>query len=420
METRARHDDGPLSNLADYTWLTGSATARMLDECSVDAAPIHLRLQRLRKVLSPRRAGLVVEQVELRRRGETKFGPLAAKMFFSEVALQQATDLWTAAYKASRLETRAQVHDYCCGIGGDLLALARRGPVHGWDRSPEVLVLAAANLRADESTIDSQVTVGHVEAQSPAAGDTWHLDPDRRSSGRRSTKLAWHSPGPEEIERLRQVASRGVLKLAPATTIPENWQQEAELEWISWDRQCRQLVVWFGALASEAGKRRATIVVKTDDPRAAPLTHSIVGESTTRAEVVDRIGEYVYDADSAVRAAGLTGALAVEQNLKAFGTEAGYLTGATGAQHPLLACFKVLGELPLRVSSLSKHLRKHGVGRLEIKKRGVDIDPEQLRRQLKLKGDASAALLLMRQGEREIAILADRCSNGVTASTSND
>ena len=49
-----------------------------------------------------------------------------------------------------------------------------------------------------------------------------------------------------------------------------------------------------------------------------------------------------------------------------------------------------------------------GIGRLEIKKRGVDIDPAAFRTALKLRGDGSATLILTRLGSKRLAILADR------------
>ncbi|MCG8450099.1 MAG: hypothetical protein MI725_11045 [Pirellulales bacterium] len=403
-----------MSDLTDYAWLTGGEAAPWLDEFSDCSEPLHRQLQRLRKVLSAAQARLVVEQVELRRRAETKFGPLAARMFFTDVALQQATDWWTARYKAARIGTGVAVQDYCCGIGGNLLAWAQRGPVTGWDYSPQVACFAEANLHAVGLDATAKVCVGNVEEQIPPKGEVWHLDPDRRQAGRRSTKLAWHSPGPQAIERFRQASPNGVLKLAPAAEIPAAWKEDVEVEWISWDRQCRQAVVWFGQLARETGKRRATVVAKTADPWAAPVIHSFFGESNCRAHVTNAISNYIYDVDVAVRAAGLTGALAVSHNLAAVGTEAEYLTGNHRITEPLLSPFEVLDQMPLRVGPLGKHLRKLGVGRLEIKKRTLQIDPEQLRRQLKLRGDESRTLLLTRLGNREIAILAKRCSHGVT------
>jgi hypothetical protein len=53
-------------------------------------------------------------------------------------------------------------------------------------------------------------------------------------------------------------------------------------------------------------------------------------------------------------------------------------------------------------------LAERAIGRLEIKKRSVDIDPEKLRRELKLRGDNAATLLVTRTGESLVAILAQR------------
>ncbi|MBD16307.1 MAG: hypothetical protein CMJ72_14305, partial [Planctomycetaceae bacterium] len=315
---------------------------------------------------------------------------------------------------------RQPVHDYCCGLGGDLMALARRGPAVGWDRSAEMAHLATANLDVLGASEHSQVRVQEIEAMAPLPGEVWHLDPDRRSSGRRSTQMEWHSPGPEFIEHLRKIAPDGVLKLAPAAEVPEPWNQEAEREWISWNRQCRQQVVWFGALAQQSCLRRATVVTKTANCLEDPRVHSFVGQSTTRAPQGSQVEEYIYDIDPAVRAAGLTGALARDQNLVALEKESGYLTSAIFCGHPLLTGFQVLDVLPLRVKSLSSFLRKQSIGRLEIKKRGIETDPEQLRQKLKLQGEESRTLLLTRLGEREIAILAQRCLDGVTGSSLKD
>jgi hypothetical protein len=64
--------------------------------------------------------------------------------------------------------------------------------------------------------------------------------------------------------------------------------------------------------------------------------------------------------------------------------------------------------LPMRVNKLAQHLRAHNIGQLEIKKRGVENDPEKLRRELKLSGSNVATLLIANFGGRPVAILAQR------------
>jgi hypothetical protein len=57
---------------------------------------------------------------------------------------------------------------------------------------------------------------------------------------------------------------------------------------------------------------------------------------------------------------------------------------------------------------IARHLRERAIGQLEIKKRGVDIEPEKLRREFKLRGENAATLLITRSDGRNIAILARR------------
>ncbi len=402
-----------LADIEDYAWLTGSGAAPWLAEFAESDEPALRLLGRLRKVLSAERSRLIVDQIALRRRAAVKFGTLAKRMFFTDLGLQQSTDLWIARYKATRLNSAIHAVDYCCGIGGDLLAMAEQTSVVGWDRSPEISCLASANGGAVKCAGSFDVMVGNVEDQTPQADEVWHLDPDRRASGRRSTQVKWHSPGPEVVDRWLEVAPQGILKLAPAATVSARWQREAELEWITRDRECRQLVVWFGQLATAAGQHRATVlkgVGDANDEDANELVpHSFEGDPSIVAPLATNLQQYVYEVDPAIRAAGLSGAFAVDCGLVALSSGTAYLTSDKPVDHPLLACFQVIDQLPLRLGHLKKHLQSLGIGRLEIKKRGVKVDPEQLRKQLKLQGSDSATLLLGQLGLREIAILARRC-----------
>src|SRR5262245_51813557 len=87
------------NDLADYQWLTGDEAGRLLAALATDPLPLHTAVARLRRNLSAARAHLIIEQVELRRRAAEKFTH-ADQMFFTRTALEQATDEWTAAYKA--------------------------------------------------------------------------------------------------------------------------------------------------------------------------------------------------------------------------------------------------------------------------------------------------------------------------------
>jgi len=362
----------------------------------------------LRRELSPTRAHLVVEQAELRARGVRKFAT-AERMFFTARSLEQATDEGLAAHKAARFPPGAAVADLCCGIGGDLLPLARRGPATGVDRDPVLAILAEANCRVVADSSDefedrpsSDVIVADVESLDLGAFAAWHIDPDRRPSGRRTTRVDLHEPGPDFIDRMRGVVPNGAVKLAPAATLPDNWPPAAELEWLSRDGECRQLVCWLGSLAQSLGSRRATIV---DGAGRALRTVTGVEQEPLLARALAR---YLYEPDAAVLAAGLTGSLSAEHNLAALGPGIAYLTSDALITDRALACFAIEEVLPLDVRRLRQAMRERNIGRLEIKKRGVDITPEQLRRELKLNGDESATLLIAPIASRPTVMLAQR------------
>ncbi|QDT73947.1 THUMP-like domain-containing protein [Lacipirellula limnantheis] len=410
-----------MATFDDYVWLTNDASAAAALAAGAAHHRVELQqLNELRKSLPAERARLVVEQLDLRRRAAAKFGVAASAMFFTPVQLEQATGGQLAAYKAERFRRAGGdrlIHDCCCGIGGDLVALAACGPAVGYDLSPTICLLAEKNLAVaalmSERSRDypSAVREGDVTALVPDAREMWHVDPDRRADGRRSTTLEQHSPGPAVIDRWRSSASDGAVKLAPASEPPAAWQHDGELEWITAQRECRQLVVWFGQLAMARGKRRATVLLPaqtSDRCDAGVSVASFVGEPREACSATDAPHQFLYDPDPAIVASQLLGAIANRHGLHSLGAGGAYLTGDDEVAEPLLSGFKVEETLPLRTAAVAAWLAARHIGRVEVKKRGVSLDPEQFRRDLKLRGDDEATVILTRVGKRQLAIVARR------------
>ncbi|WP_246354878.1 THUMP-like domain-containing protein [Nocardioides ungokensis] len=65
----------------------------------------------------------------------------------------------------------------------------------------------------------------------------------------------------------------------------------------------------------------------------------------------------------------------------------------------------MLEELPYREKPLRAALRERRIGRLTIKKRGVDVVPDELRKRLDLTGDAEATIVLTRVAGSGTALL---------------
>jgi hypothetical protein len=413
---------------ADIEWLTGPAAAPWLDMAAQWTGEPLALLTALRMDLTADRAGLVVEQATLRRRGAAKFTD-AQRMFFTARGLEQATDEAVARYKAWKLPLNQQLADLCCGIGGDLLAMAERGPVIGVDIDPITAALASANLRlplpqregwGEGLPEGARIVVADVGNFRVADLAAWHLDPDRRPAGRRTTRIELHEPGPEIIARRLGECPNAAIKLAPGADFGTKadaksvgsdviaWR-EAELEWISRKGQCRQLVAWFGSLARAPGMRRATRLASSLSVRGAELVvASFVGSPGVQPPLAGAIGRFVFEPDAAVLAADLTGALAADLELQPVASGTAYLTADEPRHSALLDSFEVLAVMPYQVKSLKAWLRARGVGQLEVKKRGVDLDPLRVKRELGVPGDETATLLVCRIGRKMTAILARR------------
>jgi SAM-dependent methyltransferase len=398
MKDRAFFRDNYRPALDDLRWLVGPEARPWLDQLVNVHDPSVAQVANLRRSLPPERARLVLEQALLRRRAREKFSH-ADEMFFTAVALEQATDEQVAAYKASRFPHSQPLLDLCCGIGGDLSALAERGKLDAFDLDPATVLLAAANCPATHVEIGDACTA-HVENYA-----AWHIDPDRRASGRRTTQLAGYQPPLAVLDELLARNASAAIKLAPATEPPPEWLAAAHREWISRDGQCRQLVAWFGALAFAPGGKSATVLRSSN---SEPFTISIADGVATDPRVAERIGCYVFEPDAAVLAARLTGVLAARFELAAVAAGIGYLTADHPVDCPALQVFKVCEVLPLDVRRLKAWLRERGIGRLEVKKRGVDIEPESLRRRLNVGGDNAATLVITPHQGRIVAIIAQR------------
>jgi hypothetical protein len=383
------------SELADIEWLTGDAAGAILADLADNAGRLHTVADQLRKTLSAARTHLVLEQIELRRRATAKFTH-PQQLFFTRIGLEQATDEWVARYKAKRFTNRS-IADLCCGVGGDLMALTKHTTAVGVDRNRIAGHFAVVNCAALVRMID----VTDFDFDGVAA---WHIDPDRRPSGHRTTSLAYCQPDLPAIEQLLARVPHAGIKLGPATKPPTDWIDRCELEWISRDGECKQLVAWHGDLATSANQRRATVLTSN---AGGPL-RTVIGRPNQPLALVPQPDRYVFDVDPAVIAARLTGALAAERGLSALDAGPTYLTGPQASDDAALDCFEVLDVLPLRIRTLSQHLQARGIGQLEIKKRGVDVAPEQLRRDLKLRGDNATTLLITQIAGHPSAILAHR------------
>ncbi|WP_292833338.1 class I SAM-dependent methyltransferase [Microbacterium sp.] len=391
---------------AELTALLTPEGLRLVDELgAIDSAgEVAAAVSRLRaKGLTPDLVSAAVGQARLRTRARTKFGAFAERMLFTRAGLEQATRLEIAARHAGRFRDAGLNHvaDLGCGIGGDALGLAGIGlQVLAVDADEITAVLAAYNL----APFSGSVTVQHARAEDVSLEDVnavW-LDPARRAAGHGSTLRLGADEWSPPLEWVFDVAARmpAGVKLGPAfdrRRIPG----DAEAQWISVDGSTIELVLWTGALA-RPGVRRAALVVRGGT--GAELTAS----TDTVDAPVRPLATYLHEPEGAVIRARLIGEVARALDAGMLSEGIAYLTGDAALTSPFVQSFRVREQLPTDVRALARALRERDIGTLEIKKRGVDIDPATLRTKLKLRGDGSATLFLTRAAGSRVAILADR------------
>jgi SAM-dependent methyltransferase len=394
-----------IGDIADYRWLISADARPWLASLSESREPQAAQVRKLRRALSPAQTHLVLEQVELRRRAAIKFSRAEA-MFFTPRALEQATSETVARWKAERfapLLAAGAAADLCCGIGGDLLALARFTPAVGVDRDPIAALLAGANLAA-LGYAGSEARCRDVLDVDIEEFAAWHLDPDRRTDRGRTSQPEFAAPGLETIEDLLRRHPHAAVKLAPAARVPETWERSAEREWISERGECKQQVAWFGRLARAAGRRAATALV------GEGVSCTFQGEPAGAVPVASHLKRFFHEPDAAILAAGLADAWAEHHGLEAVSAAVAYYTSDRFAIDPATASFEVLEVAPLDRKRWKALLRERRMGRLEIKKRGVEIGPERLRNEFRVPGEEAGTLLIAPQAGRVIAILARRVS----------
>ena len=392
------------TSLADYRWLTSPETAALLHELQQQltaAGQVDVRLAAsLRKSHSSSHTHLLLEQVELRSRARDKFVDPSA-LFFTRKGLEQCTDEVLARYKAHRFAKDQPVVDLCCGIGGDALALAGRGSLTAWDADSVTAHFAACNLSGFQPE-SSEVKCALADQTAVQSAAAWHIDPDRRADGERTIQLNDYEPGPVLLRELLQTNPQGAIKIAPAAELNANDWPPCEREWLGSRGECRQQVLWFGDLARQADQHVATVV------NSQGVACSFRGSAGVPLNPAEAVLSYLYEPDATILAAGLAGAFAEQHQLSAITAGGGYLTSDHSMEHSLVTRFRVRDVLPFDVKKLKAYCREHQLGQLEIKKRGVELQPHHLRRQIMSSGSEAAVILIAPVGEAVKAITAER------------
>jgi SAM-dependent methyltransferase len=385
-------------DLEAFRWLltpAGQALLARAGEVYVDRAGDPVRAATaLRREASAEHAAAALTQVELRRRAAAKFGEDAARMYFTPDGLEQATRQRVARHRAARVAAAApsSVIDLGCGIGGDLVAFARAGlTVAGVDTDPVRVEVARANL--DALGVGGAVQVADATTLDLSPFGVVFADPARRTPAGRVFDVEGWAPPWAFVERLLERPA--CVKVAPG--IPHEVVPDGvEAEWVSDDGDVKEAALWSSYLAT--ARRRATVI-------GGEGLASLTDEDDPGTAGVRAVGRCLYEPDGAVVRAGLVTAVAAGVNGGLVDEHIAYVTSDEAFRTPFARSYEVLETLPYKEKQLRAALRERNVGRLTIKKRGVSVVPEELRKRLALSGDEEATVVLTRVAGKGTALL---------------
>jgi hypothetical protein len=256
-------------------------------------------------------------------------------------------------------------------------------------------------------------------------------DARRFRAGLSEPPLDWCAALTSQVAAVCVKAAPGL----PADLVPAGW----EAEFIAEGRDLKEAVLWSPALATAPvaappgappGPRRATVIAPvpggpvpgglvpggpvpggpvpggqvSDDraPRQATLVAAPGDPVPLRAP-----GEYLLDPNPSVTRAGL-----VEDLARTLGGDAAkidaqiaFLTLDRPARTPFARTLRVLESAPWNEKQFARRLRDLGIGAIDIRRRGLAGDVDQIRRRLKLAGKDRATLVITRVGDKPWGVI---------------
>ena len=398
--------------ISDLAFLRSAAGASALDVAAgmvLDASSMMADLAVLRRRFEPHQAA-VVEVTRARRRAVGKLRD-PQDLLLGDEALQQSTASTVAAIRAAEVARRfpgAVVHDVTCSIGAEIRELASEpgiGGVLGSDLDPIRLLMAQHNCAHTPGAL-RRVGLLRADALTPTSrADVVIADPARRSGAGRVFRLDALMPPLPDL--LAAYTGRNlVVKCAPGLDyrlLRTDFGFDGEVQVVSLDRSVREACLWVGGGAAE--RRRATVVRTGTD--GSVRIEEVTDDDSDDVGAGDP-GHYIVDPDGAIVRAGLVRNYAARYGLWQLDPQIAYLTGDTVP--PGERGFPVIDRVPLGEKALRAALAERDCGTLEVLVRGVDVDPDTLRKRMKLKGSRSLALVITRIGRRGAGFL---CGAGV-------
>ena len=205
------------------------------------------------------------------------------------------------------------------------------------------------------------------------------------------------------------------VKVSPAIddeTLLQFTGQGATVEFIAEGNECKEAVLWRSSAADTRNVPRASA-------SGEPYSATIIGKDGTahtlcqqdeRDVPLSEPRAWLFEPNPAVIRAHLVPQVAQSINATQIAPDIAYLTADDFTNIPFATAYRVLEWMPYHPRNVQAWLRTNGRRVEVVKKRDVDLEPEEVRKKLSsshLADKPPVVLVLMRRKEQTLAILCE-------------
>ena len=339
----------------------------------------------------------MLTQIKLQKKNLNKI-PISNELLFTEKGAQQSSSWILAQYHEDKLKAFGNIADLCCGIGVDLINIAKdKNHVYAVDSDADTIKLAEYNCK-NQSLSNINYELSKAEEFNQQV-DAIFIDPDRRPGSSRKITSEEYSPPFSKIMELRNICPNIAVKLSPAIDYKRlRLPVDSSLEFVSENGTLKEILLCLGDLATKNCDRKAVLL-----PSNLTLQNSII-----KIEVTD-IQKYLFEPDAAIIRAGLVQELGSKIGYKLIDPKLALLTGSQILQNEFGKIYEVEKIMKYDLKKVRKYVRENKIGELIIKTRGFPESVEQFRKKIKLKGKNSIVMFILRKGDAHIIVFAQVC-----------
>ncbi|GBU25060.1 hypothetical protein R83H12_01699 [Fibrobacteria bacterium R8-3-H12] len=385
MKKRALEDSLPLEALR---FLRNADIQSIVEECLPFLKdPLKLSAKLSKKFNQQERRALI-HYLEILPKIRKKFCLQNIDLICDRLAFEQATARDISEYKARMWQSGAKIADLCCGMGGDSFWLPSGIVASGADIAPERVLMFNENMERLKQP-HRAVLQNALEAKS---GDFFCIDPARRDG---------LNPSFGSLLELSKKFCGGMVKLPPAYP-EEELPKESDILYLGDAKDCRECLMLTGVFGKGTIRAAAICEGETYEWQCKKDELQNINSDTKK------LGNFILEPIPVLVRSHLFLSEAKKCGFWQIDSTLAYLSCEEFLpEHKGFAAYKVIDQSSLSTNSVKAMLKKHCIGKITLKKRGVEVIPEAEIHRLSPKGEKEGVLFYTRVLGEKMAILAE-------------